>query len=67
MNAYLGSVSPFGICMMRGSASTQISIDYTSAEDCLRKLRLAFSLTPLFSLICDNSPVYAEPTMDPGY
>ena len=58
MNAYLGSVSPFGICMMRGSASTQISIDYTSAEDCLRKLRLAFSLTPLFSLICDNSPVF---------
>lgn len=58
MNAYLGAISPFGVCMMRGSASTQVSIDYTSTQDCLRKLRLAFSLTPLFSLICDNSPVF---------
>ena len=58
MNAYLGSISPFGVRMMRGSASTQISIDYTSTQDCLRKLRLAFSLTPLLSLICDNSPVF---------
>ncbi len=58
MNAYLGAISPFGICMMRGSASTQISIDYTSAEDCLRKLRIALALTPMLSLICDNSPVF---------
>ena len=44
--------------MMRGSASTQVSIDYSSAPDCLRKLRLAFALVPLFSLMCDNSPVF---------
>lgn len=58
MNRYLGAKGPFGICMMRGSASTQVSIDYSSAEDCLRKLRLAYALAPLFSLMCDNSPVF---------
>lgn len=58
MNLYLGEISEYGPCMMRGSASTQVSIDYDSPEDCLRKLRLAFALVPLFSLITDNSPVF---------
>ena len=58
MNRYLGDVSPFGPCMMRGSASTQVSIDYTSAGDCVRKYRVASALTPILSLICDNSPIF---------
>ena len=58
MNLYLGAKSSFGPCMMRGSASTQVSIDYSSVPDCLRKLRLAFALVPLFSLMCNNSPVF---------
>lgn len=58
MNEYLGAISMFGICMMRGSASTQVSIDYTSVADCLRKLRLASACVPIFSLICDNSPMF---------
>lgn len=58
MNLYLGSIGPYGPRMMRGSASTQVSIDYSSVDDCLRKLRLAFALVPLFSLICDNSPTF---------
>lgn len=58
MNRYLSAKDSCGPCMMRGSASTQISIDYTSAEDCLRKMRLAYALVPLLSLICDNTPVF---------
>lgn len=58
MNEYLSKKGPFGIRMMRGSASTQVSIDYSSIPDCLRKLRLAFALAPIFSLICDNSPIF---------
>ncbi|MEG2531713.1 MAG: glutamate-cysteine ligase family protein [Gordonibacter sp.] len=58
MNLYLGNIGPFGPRMMRGSASTQVSIDYYSVSDCLRKLRLAFALVPLFSLVCDNSPAF---------
>lgn len=58
MNMYLGEKDLYGPCMMRGSASTQVSIDYTSTADCLRKLRLAFALVPVLSLICDNAPVF---------
>lgn len=58
MNRYFEAIGPFGACMMRGSASTQVSIDYSSVEDCLRKLRLAYALAPLLALICDNSPVF---------
>ena len=58
MNRYLGAVSPFGPCMMRGSASTQVSIDYASIGDCIRKYRVASALSPILSLICDNSPIF---------
>ena len=33
MTAYLGRVGQFGPCMMRCSASTQVSIDYVSEQD----------------------------------
>lgn len=58
MNRYLSAVSPYGPCMMRASASTQISIDYTDEADAVRKLRLASAIAPLLSLICDNAPVF---------
>ncbi len=58
MDRYLSAIGPWGPRMMRGTASTQISIDYDSEQDGLRKLRLASLCTPLFSLMCDNSPVF---------
>jgi glutamate--cysteine ligase len=48
----------FGICMMRASCSTQVAIDYTSVDDCLRKLRLTNAAVPALALICDNTPVF---------
>lgn len=56
MSLYFSEIGPWGARMMRGSASTQVSIDYTSEADCLRKMRAAFRLAPLFALLCDNSP-----------
>lgn len=58
MDLYFQKRGPFGMRMMRGSASTQVSIDYHSTEDCLRKLRLAGIAGPLFALMCDNTPVF---------
>ena len=58
MNRYLSEISPYGPCMMRASASTQISIDYTDEADAVRKLRLASAVAPLLSLITDNAPVF---------
>ena len=63
MDDHFAKIGPYGRRMMRGSASTQISIDYYSVEDCLRKLRLATAAAPLFALICDNSPAFeGEPS-----
>ncbi|MEE0845411.1 MAG: glutamate-cysteine ligase family protein [Eggerthellaceae bacterium] len=57
MNMYFNDRGPWGMRMMRGSASTQVSIDYHSTADCLRKMRLAGIAGPLFALMCDNSPM----------
>lgn len=58
MTKFLGAESPFGICMMRGSASLQVSLDYEDESDALRKLRIAEILSPILSLMCDNAPVF---------
>lgn len=58
MDLYLGNLGGFGSCMMRGTASTQVSIDFTSEQDCLRKMRLANAMVPMLSLITDNSPIF---------
>lgn len=58
MDRYFRAVGRYGVNMMRGTASAQVSIDYTSEEDCLRKFRLANILSPLFAMVTDNSPVF---------
>lgn len=58
MTKYFLKNSPKGIRMMRGTGSTQVSIDYSSEADCIRKLRIAYVLTPLFAILCDNTPVF---------
>lgn len=55
---YFGNVGNHGKNMMKGSASTQVSVDYFSEEDFKRKFRLANILSPLFSLLTDNSFIF---------
>ena len=58
MTRFLGAEAYEGICMMRGTGSLQISIDYRDEADALRKLRIAEAIAPILALICDNSPIY---------
>ena len=58
MDRHFEGIGRFGRCMMRGSAATQVSIDYQSTEDCLRKMRLASACVPLFALLCDNATTF---------
>ncbi len=58
MTRFLGAQSPSGICMMRGSSALQVSIDFESEGDALRKLRIAQAIAPILALMCDNSPVF---------
>lgn len=56
MDHYFEEKGPFGRYMMRGTASTQISIDYYSEEDFIQKYAVAYYLSPFISLYFENTP-----------
>ena len=58
MDAYFAKIGPFGRQMMRGTAATQVSIDYYSEEDFCNKYRIAYALKDVLMYFCSNSPVY---------
>lgn len=60
MNAYFEKTGSMGKNMMRATASTQVSVDYADEADCAKKFRTANILSPLFSLICDNSKYFED-------
>jgi glutamate--cysteine ligase len=58
MDEHFKSTGRHGICMMRASASTQVSIDYASEADAIRKFRIANAIGPLLAFVTDNSPLF---------
>lgn len=58
MTKFLGAQAYEGICMMRGSSALQVSIDFESEADAIRKLRIAQIIAPILALMCDNSPQF---------
>ncbi|MBB2955266.1 glutamate--cysteine ligase [Bifidobacterium commune] len=58
MDEYLGHVGSYGPCMMRASASTQVSIDYDGEADAIAKMRVGTALGPIISLFFRNSPYF---------
>jgi glutamate--cysteine ligase len=58
MDQYFTKTGTMGINMMRGTASCQISIDYTDEGDFIDKYRCACILSPIFALISGNTPVF---------
>lgn len=58
MDAYFAKIGPYGRQMMRGTASTQVSIDYYSEEDFSDKYGIAYALKDVLAYFCSNSPVY---------
>lgn len=60
MNEHFSHTGKQGICMMRATASTQVSVDYEDMADALRKFRIANALGPLFAFITDNAPIFED-------
>ena len=58
MTDYLGRVGQFGPCMMRCSASTQVSIDYVDERDAVAKLRIGTAVGPILAWFFRNSPYF---------
>ena len=57
MNRYFESTGKYGKYMMRASASTQISVDYSSEEDLVKKLRVLQKISPVFMIMMENKNV----------
>ena len=53
-----------GMEMMRGTASLQISVDYSSETDFRRKMQAAYYYSPFFKLFCDCSPYFQGKPLD---
>ncbi|WP_018142953.1 glutamate-cysteine ligase family protein [Alloscardovia criceti] len=58
MDKYLGRLSSYGWNMMRASASTQISLDYSSEEDAIAKMRMGVAVGPLLNYFFRNTPFF---------
>lgn len=58
MDDYLGRVGRFGPCMMRCSASTQVSIDYGDEHDAIAKLRVGTAIGPILAWLFRNTPYF---------
>lgn len=58
MSSYFAKIHSNGELMMRATASTQVSIDYQSEEDAVRKMRVGSALAPILAAIADNTRVF---------
>ncbi|MDO4400561.1 MAG: glutamate-cysteine ligase family protein [Coriobacteriia bacterium] len=58
MDKHFAEIGPYGTCMMRGSASTQVSIDFANRKEAIRKMRLAYCAAPIIAMMCDNTVMF---------
>ena len=54
MDAYFRQSGKYGKYMMRASASTQVSVDYKSEEDLVKKLRILQKISPILMIMMEN-------------
>ncbi|MBQ8325787.1 MAG: hypothetical protein IJX86_01840 [Lachnospiraceae bacterium] len=60
MDAYFDKIGVCGKHMMRATASTQVSIDYYSEEDFVKKYKVAYGIIPALYELCENTPQYGK-------
>lgn len=58
MAEYLKGQGSLALYMMKGTASVQVAIDFSSETDFVNKMQLASKLTPILSAVFDNSPIF---------
>ena len=58
MDDYFTHIGSHGDRMMRASASTQVSVDFTDEADAVRKMRVTSAIAPVLAAIADNTRVF---------
>jgi glutamate--cysteine ligase len=64
MDEYFKTTGTMGANMMRGTAATQINIDYESEADFKKKFYVANFLGPFFSFMYDNTKIFEGEPFD---
>ncbi|WP_026834332.1 glutamate-cysteine ligase family protein [Eubacterium xylanophilum] len=64
MDEYFRKSGHYGKYMMRASASTQVSVDYKSEQDLVKKLQVLQKISPILSIMMENKS--DESTTLPG-
>ena len=54
MDSYFRHSGRYGKYMMRASASTQVSVDFRSEEDMVRKLNILQKISPILMIVMEN-------------
>jgi len=58
MSEYFKKRGKYAHNMMKGTASLQVAVDYSSEEDYIKKFRVANVISPFISYIFDDSPFF---------
>ncbi|MDN5323845.1 MAG: glutamate--cysteine ligase [Clostridia bacterium] len=58
MARYLKDRGKYAHNMMKGTAATQLTIDYAHQDDFRKKFQVAYALSPVMSALFDNSPIF---------
>ncbi|MCK8059926.1 MULTISPECIES: glutamate-cysteine ligase family protein [unclassified Fusibacter] len=66
MSAYFTKRGRYAHNMMKGTASTQVGVDFSSEQDCMDKYRMFSALSPFFTAFFDTTP-YFEGEKVPGH
>ncbi len=64
MSEYFKKKGKYAHNMMKGTASLQVTIDYSSEEDYIKKFRVANALSPFISFIFDDAPFFEGESWD---
>jgi glutamate--cysteine ligase len=58
MSEYFKGRGKYAHNMMKGTASLQVTLDYCSEDDFMKKFRVANALSPIISFMFDNAPFF---------
>jgi glutamate--cysteine ligase len=58
MSAYFNLKGRYAHNMMKGTAATQVGVDFVSEEDCMNKYRMFSALSPFFTSFFDTTPFF---------
>lgn len=64
MDRYFKTSGTLGTHMMRGSASTQISVDFENESDLKEKLKAIMIISPVIKLLSSNTPFFESEYTD---